>query len=202
MRYMKKLGVVIMASLPMSAFAVLTPPTDVLDEVGYKVEVQQLLAIDSPGDLTATAQSVSQTVQWTVTSNNGVRISFDGDSFTDAGLALAQPVYVKEDMDASATGKGTYDSLDTSFGVLIAGHDSVETATTWEGGSTPTGTPANLILALGATGSPDKAIGRIMSDDDASTFTVDVYGKGVKDANDQSGNYIVTLEITATASAV
>ena len=176
---------------------------EVTDPVDYSVDIPQTLSINSPGDATSGLSGAAQNIQWIVTSNNGVKINFTGTAYTDLGVALAYPLFVKQDKDASGNViAGAYDHLDTLFGVEIAGHNSVQTATSWAGASVPIGMPENLVLALGATNSPDAAIGRIMPDDDDSTFTVTLHAQGTSDANDQSGDYALTVTAVATGSEV
>ncbi len=172
------------------------------DEVSNTIDVPQTLQVSTPSDPStgdATSGSAMISTTWTVTSNNAFAITFTGSSFDEAGSALSYPQFIKEDVDASGAGKGTYDVLSTAFGVEISGHDSVAIGSTWGGGNTPTGTPSNLVLGLDTAGGPDAAIGSIMTDDNSSTATVTLHAKGDKDNFDQSGNYSMAVTITTTA---
>ncbi|MCY4045834.1 MAG: hypothetical protein OXE99_12220 [Cellvibrionales bacterium] len=172
------------------------------DEVSNSIDVPQTLSISTPSDpATGDASSGSAMISttWTVTSNNAFAISFDGNSKDESGATISFPQFTKEDVDANGAGKGTYDVLDTKFGVEVTEHDSTAVSPTWGGGATPTGEPADLVKSLDASGSPDAAIGAIMPGDDTSTAKVTLNAKADKDQFDQSGNYNMSVTITATA---
>ena len=150
---------------------------------------------------------------WVVNCNNGFDINFNGSSNTDLGVSQAFPTYTKLDYDASgatietapSSGEYEHDSLVTTFGVLITGHESVESEDNWGGGaSAGAGDPEDLVLALAGSGSPDEAIGTIMTADDtgdgktAGTATVSLYAKGVASQGTQSGVYTASATLTVT----
>jgi hypothetical protein len=134
-----------------------------------------------------------------VTSNNGFDINFTGASFDDTGGALTYPHFVKKDVKADGTAHtNRYDNLDTTFGITITDHDSVETTDTWGGGAVPVGTGTDLVKGLTVASGPDATIGTIMPDDDDSEATINLYSSGILSTHDQSGDYSATITITAT----
>ena len=141
---------------------------------------------------------------WTVTSNDGVDVSFSGTSKTETGQTTDFPQFIKQDVDASGSAVvDKYDVLTTTCGVVITDYTSVEIGDTWGGGGTPTGSPQDLVKSLNAQGSPDAAIGRIVTKDDGQgnmIAKIHLYVTGSATAEDQSGNYIMTVTCTVTSN--
>ena len=138
---------------------------------------------------------------FTVTSNDGFDVSFSGDSPKDDATHgnYGYPVFTKQDWDASGNPvSNKYDHLETTFGVTITDHTSVEIGNTWGGGDNATGTPANLVLDRDVSGSPDISIGRIMPA--AGIAKVHLYAKGVAYQERQSGKYTATVTCTVWAN--
>jgi len=163
-------------------------------------EVPQTIIMSGEGfNKSGTAEGI-----WTVTSNDGFDISFSGTSRDDAGSDLSYPQFSKQDVDATGSAiTDSYDHLATTCGVVISDYTSVEgVVDTWSGGSAPTGTPQDMVKALGVAGSPDATIGRIVPDTTTNEAKIHLYVKGESTAEQQSGNYTMTVTCTATANPV
>ena len=183
------------------------PVLAVNDAVTYTLDNPQQIVISTPANssdavtLSSFVGDKTISVAWTVTSNNGFDVSFTGTSQDDSNSALSYPQFSKQDQDASdAVVASKYDNMTTTFGVVISGHESVQSGASWCGGATPTGTSANLVLGLGVTDSPDLAIGTIMPSDADGTAVVTLHAKGaVAGVAQQSGDYTATVTCTVAA---
>ncbi len=147
--------------------------------------------------------------QWTVTSNNAVKVNFTGTSKDDDGTTYNAPRFHKQEVDASGVLiTNRYDHLDTKFGLVISGADSIaneesrtnqDSIRTWKSGSNPSATPNQLIAGLTDTESPNTYWGSIMPNDDGE-FTMTLHSKGSGDrSTTQSGIY--STELTAVITA-
>jgi hypothetical protein len=171
------------------------------DEITLSFNQPQSLAVSAPNNEANRASGGIINKTWHVVSNNAVAVRFTGKSPTATGGTTTVPTFYKAEVDASgtlianadATGYN-YDHLVTTYGVSIAGQGSVAgTATAFDGGTTPTGYPANLVKALDGASGPDAHFGSIMPSDDGR-FTMTLSAKGVGDvATTQSGDYQVTI---------
>ena len=181
------------------------------DEITLSFNQPQSLAVSAPNNEVNRASGGIITKTWHIVSNNAVGVRFTGKAPNATGTETNAPTFYKAEVDASGTkietsaGSGVYnyDHLVTTYGVSIAGQGSasvstspynITTTTSADGTvSTPTGTPANLVLALDTTKGPDDHFGSIMPDDNG-TFTMTLSAKGVGDvATTQSGDYQVTI---------
>ena len=178
------------------------------DPVTFTLDNGQAIEINSPNDpatgtistTTTYGESATVSVGWLVTTNNGFDINFTGSSVSDTNQEQLFPLFTKQDVTATgALVADNYDHLATVFGVVISGHESVETATSWGSGAVPAGDKEDLVKALAVAGSPNVAIGTIMTSDDASTATVTLHAKGTNIVDAQSGNYTATVTCTVTA---
>lgn len=188
----KNILIAVITAIGMIFTAIPVPAVDTIT-----ADVPQTITMSGEGfNKSGTAEAI-----WTVTSNDGFDVSFSGTSQDDAGSALSYPQFSKQDLDASGTAvSSSYDHLTTTCGVVITDCASVEGVDTWDGGAAPTGTPQNLVKALDAVDSPDAAIGRIMPDTTTSEAKIHLYVKGESTAEQQSGNYTMTVTCTATAN--
>ena len=178
------------------------------DPVTFTLDNEQAIEINSPTDpatgtistTTTYGESATVNVGWLVTTNNGFDVSFSGSSVTDTNQPQDFPLFTKQDVTATgALVADRYDNLATVFGVVISGHESVETATSWGSGAAPIGDKEDLVKGLTIEGSPDVAIGTIMTSDEASLATVTLHAKGTNVVDAQSGNYTATVTCTVTA---
>lgn len=178
------------------------------DAVTFTITNDQTLTIDDASQVgtasiaTFTGNAVVTTA-WTVNSNNGFLVSFDGSSQDDDGSSTTTPQFSKQDVGADGTGTGSYDHLDTYFAVEITNEDSVAgTDGIWGTSITsPDGTPANLELNTGVAGASGSAgyFSTIMPADGTGIATVNLYAKGVAAQDTQSGDYVATVTCTVTA---
>jgi hypothetical protein len=181
------------------------------DEITLSFNQPQSLAVSAPNNEVNRASGGIITKTWHIVSNNAVGVRFTGKAPNATGTETNAPTFYKAEVDASgtkietSTGSGVYnyDHLVTTYGVSIADQGSASvstspyniTTTTSDTGtvSTPTGSPANLVLALDTTNGPDAHFGSIMPDDNGR-FTMTLSAKGVGDvATTQSGDYQVTI---------
>lgn len=172
---------------------------DVTDVIDVEIDHPQTIAITAPADIDDAAGGTVLNRAWTITSNNAVGVNFTGTSAgtADGSTATAQafPQFYRQEVDATgAAMTGKYDHLATVFGAVVSGFRDIAGSTAtdnvaWGGGTAPTGTPASLVLARDAEGSPDAAWGSIMPADDG-TVTLTLYAKGTGDTSTtQSGDY-------------
>jgi len=170
----------------------------------------QTISVSTPNTTTGSASgSVSQTT-WEITSNNAVSVNFMGDAPTEtADSGRGYPQFSKQEVDADGTLiANRYDHLDTKFGLVISGADSIaneesrtnqDSIRTWKSGSNPSATPNQLIAGLTDTESPNTYWGSIMPNDDGE-FTMTLHSKGSGDrSTTQSGIY--STELTAVITA-
>jgi hypothetical protein len=172
------------------------------DEITLSFNQPQSLAVSAPNNEVNRAAGGIINKTWHVVSNNAVAVRFTGKSPTDIGGNTNVPTFYKAEVDASgdkietADGSGIYhyDHLVTTYGVSIAGQGSVAgVKTAFEGGTSPAGTPTELVKDLDAASGPDAHFGSIMPSDDGR-FTMTLSAKGVGDvATTQSGDYQVTI---------
>jgi len=171
------------------------------DEITLSFNQPQSIAVSAPNNEVNRASGGIINKTWHVVSNNAVAVRFTGKSPTATGGTTSVPTFYKAEVDASgklianADASGyNYDHLVTTYGVSIAGQGSVAgTATAFEGGTTPAGTPTELVKDLDAASGPDAHFGSIMPSDDGR-FTMTLSAKGVGDvATTQSGDYQVTI---------
>ena len=178
-----------------------------IDEVTITVDHPQSISVSAPLDVTGGLEGSVQSVSWTVTSNNGFRIAFNGDAPGTNGLPMGIPAFTKQDVDATgAPVLNSYDVLDTRWGVQVTGAESTQTgATLWGGGTTPVHYQSNadgldLVGIGGLDPDPNGTIGTIMTGDTSGSATVALYAVGnANDGTVQSGNYSTTVTLTVTA---
>ena len=148
--------------------------------------------------------------QWTVTSNNAVKVNFTGTSRDDDGTTYNAPRFHKQEVDASGVLiTNRYDHLDTKYGLVIIGSDSIANETsrtnqtaikTWRGGDIPDASPSQLVTDKTLSGSPGLYWGAIMPSD-AGKFQMSLYSQGVGTADStQSGVYSTTVTAVITAN--
>ena len=173
------------------------------DEITLSFNQPQSLAVSAPNNEVNRASGGIINKTWHVVSNNAVAMRFTGKSKNATGAETNVPTFYKVEVDADGnrivSGENghtetKYDHLVTTYGVSIAGQGSVVgTANAFNGGTTPTGLPSNLVKALDGDNGPDAHFGSIMPDDNGR-FTMTLSAKGVGDvATTQSGDYQVTI---------
>ena len=187
------------------------------DSVVIGTDHPQTISVSAPASTFEQASGTVSNTAWTITSNNAVGLNFTGTS-PSATVAGAQdyPQFYKREVDADGNLlTGEYDHLTTLFGAVLSGVQSIANQTTesggtpttaeltWEGGTTPTGEPNELVAALDAAvdgvDGPDKKFGSVMPRDSDGTFTITLTSKGTGDvATTQSGDYKISVTLTVT----
>ena len=176
------------------------------DTVKFSGTINPYIEIDAPADVSLTnggsgfTQTLSGNISWTVGSNDRFTIqSVDGygasSSLTGASTL---PQLERQETNVAGTaifsGTGGTDTLATDFDVLntVWGvnvtSDEVSGTNPWAGGSTPTGTPANL------ESSAATAIANIKDHDGTNTVVLNV--KGTAEQTDDAGVYQTNLTVT------
>jgi hypothetical protein len=174
----------------------------------------QSLAISAPNNVTERSSGGIISRKWQVVSNNAVTIKMTGKSKTDAGGDLATPVFYKQEVNSSGNViADRYDTLITTYGATVAGHNDLSgTAATWGGGAAADttgtvtdgqdpGTAATKDYASVLSGTPANLVGASLTDNfgtimpaDNGRFTLSLSAKGIGDvATTQSGDYQVTI---------
>jgi hypothetical protein len=171
------------------------------DEITLSFNQPQSIAVSAPNNEVNRASGGIINKTWHIVSNNAVAVRFTGKSPTATGGTTSVPTFYKAEVDASGTlianadASGyNYDHLVTTYGLSIAGQGSVAgSSLAFEGGTTPAGTPTELVKDLDVANGPDDHFGSIMPSDDGR-FTMTLSAKGVGDvATTQSGDYQVTI---------
>jgi len=178
------------------------------DEVLISFDHPQTIAVNTPDNATGSASGDVSTTTWTVTSNNAVAVNFTGTSPDETTGTQSFPQFSKQEVDANGTAiADRFDHLATTYGIVIAGSDSIaneatrngDAIKTWHDGIVPTATPTQLVTASGTAGSPFSHYGSIMPSDEG-VFTMSLYSQGVGDqSTTQSGIYSTTLTAVVTA---
>ena len=185
------------------------PSPSLSDAVTVSFDHPQTIAVATPTNSTGTASGTLSTTAWEITSNNAVQVNFTGTTNNETNGTFEYPQFTKQEVDADGTLiDNRYDHLDTTFGIVMSGTDSIaneasrtsqDAIKTWKDGATPSATPSQLVLASTATGSPASHYGAIMPSD-AGKFTMTLYSKGEGNADStQSGIYSTTLTAVITA---
>lgn len=186
---------------------------DESDAVTLSFNHPQSLAISAPNNVTERSSGGIISREWQVVSNNAVKVKMTGKSTNDDGSANTSPVFYKQEVDASGNViAGRFDTLVTTYGATVSGHNDLSGTDLWGSGaaddtdggvkdglnngtadgkdyaSVLTGTPANLV----ATNFTDN-FGSIMPSDNGR-FKLKLSAKGIGDvATTQSGDYQVTI---------
>jgi len=173
----------------------------------------QSLAISAPNNVTERSSGGVISRKWQVVSNNAVTIKMTGKSKTDDGSDLATPVFYKQEVDSSGTVIAKrFDTLITTYGATVAGHNDLSGTATWGGGAVADttgtvtdgqnpGTADTKDYESVLTGTPAKLVGADLTDNfgtimpaDNGRFTLSLSAKGIGDvATTQSGDYQVTI---------
>ena len=192
-----------------TAIAVVADPQQ--ESVTIEFILPQTISVSTPNTTTGSASgSVGQTT-WEITSNNAISVNFMGDAPTEtAESGRGYPQFSKQEVDADGTLiANRYDHLDTKYGLVIIGSDSIANETsrtnqtaikTWRGGDIPDASPSQLVTDKTLDGSPGLYWGAIMPSD-AGKFKMSLYSQGVGTADStQSGVYSTTVTAVITAN--
>jgi hypothetical protein len=180
------------------------------DTVKFSGTINPYIQIDTPADATLTnggsgfTQTLSGNISWTVDSNDRFTVqSIDGyGASSSLAGASTLPQLERQETNvagtpiasgvAGATLATDFDVLNTVWGINVTS-DEVSGVSTWAGGATPAGTPANL-EASGAAGNAVTDIANIKDHDGTNTVVMSV--KGTADQTDDAGVYQTNLTIT------
>jgi hypothetical protein len=179
------------------------------DTVVISFDHPQSIAVATDFNTSGTSTADVGETRWKITSNNAVKVNFTGTSKDDDGTTYNAPRFHKQEVDASGSLiSNRYDHLETKFGLIISGADSIaneesrtnqDSIRTWKSGSNPAASPDQLTAGLSATDSPNTYWGAIMPND-SGEFTMTLHSKGVGDnSTTQSGIY--STELTAVITA-
>ncbi len=170
------------------------------DTVTYSTRVPLAISVEAGEAPTQVVSGEVMSMQWRVYSNNAFRYRFSGTAKDETGNELAYPLLYKQEVDASGQRiPGQYDALDTRFGVMALGYESIQRGDHWGEGKLAAGSALDLVRTSADPLSPSGSMGRIMSADATNEARIALYAKGIADNASQSGLYQTEVMLTVSA---
>lgn len=163
----------------------------------FKAIHPQWLSIEPPSiETDLKTGEILRASTWKIKSNNAVKIRVAGLS-PEIDQTTNIPRFYKQKINAkNQTVANEYFYLTTSFGAKLANINNPNQYSTWRGGETPNGSPAEVINNLGISW------GSIMPNIDSDSFDFTLYSKGIGAVNNQSGTYTLIVNLNVTAEEV
>ena len=163
----------------------------------FKATHPQWLSIEPPSiETDLKTGEILRSSTWKIKSNNAVKIRVAGLS-PETDQTTNIPRFYKQKINAkNQTVANEYFYLTTSFGAKLANINNPNQYSTWHGGETPNGSPAEVINDLGISW------GVIMPNIDSDSFDFTLYSKGIGAVNHQSGTYTLIVSLNVTAEEV
>jgi len=163
----------------------------------FKATHPQWLSIEPPSiETDLKTGEILRASTWKIKSNNAVKIRVAGLS-PETDQTTNIPRFYKQKINAkNQTVANEYFYLTTSFGAKLANINNPNQYSTWHGGETPNGSPAEVINDLGISW------GVIMPNIDSDSFDFTLYSKGIGAVNHQSGTYTLIVSLNVTAEEV
>lgn len=153
---------------------------------------------------------VLNTSHWVINSNNAISVAFSGSSPEGSSLTNIPRFYKQRVNAKNQLINEQYDYLDTKFGGMFMDIDSTEKGTLeyigttkysrWASSILTNATP-EILIDESHPDSPNMQWGAIMPTDN-NRSNLFIYSRGTGTTQQQSGNYILNLNLVVTAKEV